>query len=63
VSGHWRRLHNEELHNPYTSPNSISVIRSGVNEMDRACRTHGRHEKFIQNSGLKTWREETTRKT
>jgi hypothetical protein len=25
--GDWRRLHNEELHNLYTSPNIIRVIK------------------------------------
>jgi hypothetical protein len=25
----WRRLHNEELHNLYTSPNIVRVIKSG----------------------------------
>jgi len=28
VEGGWRRLHNEELHNLYTSSNIISVIKS-----------------------------------
>jgi hypothetical protein len=28
VVGSWRRLHNEELHNLYTSPNIITVIMS-----------------------------------
>jgi hypothetical protein len=28
VAGGWRRLHNEELHNLYTSPNVIRVIKS-----------------------------------
>jgi hypothetical protein len=28
VAGGWRRLHNEELHNLYTSPNIIRVIKS-----------------------------------
>jgi hypothetical protein len=28
VAGKWRRLHNEELHNFYTSPNIVRVIKS-----------------------------------
>jgi hypothetical protein len=28
VAGGWRRLHNEELHNLYTSPDVIRVIKS-----------------------------------
>jgi hypothetical protein len=27
VAGDWRRLHNEELHNLYASPNIIKIIR------------------------------------
>jgi hypothetical protein len=27
VSGGWRRLHSEELHNLYTSPNIIRVMK------------------------------------
>jgi hypothetical protein len=26
--GGWRRIHNEDLHNFYTSPNAIRVIKS-----------------------------------
>jgi hypothetical protein len=29
VTGEWRKLHNEELHNLYSSPNIISRIKSG----------------------------------
>jgi hypothetical protein len=28
VAGSWRKLHNEELHNLYTSPNIIRVNKS-----------------------------------
>jgi hypothetical protein len=28
VAGNWIRLHNEELHNLYTTPNIIRVIKS-----------------------------------
>jgi hypothetical protein len=28
VTGNWRKLHNEELHNLYSSPNTIRMIKS-----------------------------------
>jgi hypothetical protein len=28
VTGGWRRLHNEDLHNLYSSPNIITMIKS-----------------------------------
>jgi hypothetical protein len=28
VTGDWRNLHNEELHNLYSSPNIIIIIKS-----------------------------------
>jgi hypothetical protein len=30
VTGGWRKLHNEELHNPYSSPSIIRMIKSRV---------------------------------
>jgi hypothetical protein len=29
VTGAWRKLHNEELHNLYSSPNVIRLIKLG----------------------------------
>jgi hypothetical protein len=29
VTGDWRKLHNEELHNVYSSPNIIRMIKAG----------------------------------
>jgi hypothetical protein len=41
VTGGWRKLHNGELDNFYSSPNIITVKED---EMGRACSTHGREE-------------------
>jgi hypothetical protein len=50
VVGGWGRLHNEEVHNSYTSSNIIRVIKS------RRMRwvDYGRDEKYIQNFGENT---------
>jgi hypothetical protein len=61
VTGEWRKLHNEELHNLYLSPDIIRQVKA--NEVGRACGTHGRGEKSVQGSGGKARRKETTRKT
>jgi hypothetical protein len=42
VTGGWRKLHNEELHNLYSSPSIIRMIRE--DEMGRACSTNEAEE-------------------
>jgi len=53
VAGGWRRLPNEELHDFYASPNIISN-QIKEDEIDRACSTQGRSERWMQNFGWKT---------
>jgi hypothetical protein len=43
--GSWRKLHNDELRNMYSSPNTVSVIKE--NEVGGTCGTHGEGERFI----------------
>jgi hypothetical protein len=47
VAGVWRRLHSEELHNLYTSPNVVLGDQIKGDEMGRICNMHGRDEKCI----------------
>jgi hypothetical protein len=61
VTGEWRKLHNEELHNLYSSPDIIRQFKA--NELGGACGTHGRGEKSVQCFGEKARRKETTGKT
>jgi hypothetical protein len=48
VAGGWRRLHNEDLHNLYSSPDIIRCSDGG-DEMDGACSTQRRYEKCTRN--------------
>jgi hypothetical protein len=45
VMGEWRKMHNEELHNVYSSPDIIRQVKA--NEVGGACGTHGRGEKSV----------------
>jgi hypothetical protein len=61
VTAEWRNLHNEELHNLYSSPDIIRQVKA--NEVAGACGMHGRGEKNVQGSGGKARRKESTWKT
>jgi hypothetical protein len=45
MAGGCRRLHNEELHNLYASPNIVRVIQITEDELGGTCSTHGRDGK------------------
>jgi hypothetical protein len=40
VTGGYRKLHNEELHNLYSLPSIITTKQVKKDEMGRACSTH-----------------------
>jgi hypothetical protein len=61
VTGELRKLHNEELHSLYSSPDTIKQVKAI--EVGGACSTHGRGEKNVQDFGGKARRKETTWKT
>jgi hypothetical protein len=54
VAGGWRRLHKEELHNLYMSPNIIRMVKSWRLKWvgNLAC-MHGKYKECIQNFGWK----------
>jgi hypothetical protein len=60
--GSWRKLHNDELHNLYSSPNIVRVITSRRMKWAGHVACMGRGEVFI---GLWLWarKQETTGKT
>jgi hypothetical protein len=47
VTGDWRKLHDEELHNWYSSPNSIRMIKSRRVRWGRAYSTSEGEEECI----------------
>jgi hypothetical protein len=63
VTGEWRKVHNEELHNLYSSPDIIRQVKSRRMRWAGTCGTHGRGEKNVQGFGGKARGKETTWKT
>jgi hypothetical protein len=63
VTREWRKLHNEELQNLYSSPYIIRQVKVKANEVGGACGTHGKGEKSVQGFGGRARRKETARKT
>jgi hypothetical protein len=61
VTGEWRKLHNEELHILYSSPNIIKHIKS--RRMRWAGHVAHMGEECVQGFGEKARRKETTWKT
>jgi hypothetical protein len=63
MTGDWRKLRNEELHNLYSSPDIIRMIKSRRIEMGGACSTNGGDKECMKDIGGKARKKETTRKT
>jgi hypothetical protein len=61
VTGEWRKLHNEELNDLYSSYCAGDKIEK--NEMVGACGTYGGRERCAQGVGWETGGKKTTRKT
>jgi hypothetical protein len=61
VTGEWRKLHSEELHIFYSSPNVIRQIKA--RRMRWARHLERMEENSVQGFGGKARRQETTRKT
>jgi hypothetical protein len=60
LTGGWIKLHNEELHNLYSSPVIVLKLRRMTWAAHVACMTY---EKRFQNFSRKTWREEISCET
>jgi hypothetical protein len=56
VEGEWKKLHNEGLHDLYSSPRIIRIIKS-------RCSMNGGEEERVYVVGGKARRKEATRKT
>jgi hypothetical protein len=60
--GSWRKLHNDEIHSLYSSPNIVRVIKSR-RMGGGTCGTHEGGERCLQGFGWGARRQETTGKT
>jgi hypothetical protein len=61
VTGDWRKLHNEELHNLHSCLDIIRQVKAY--EVGGVCGTYWGGEKSVQGFGGKSRRKETTGKT
>jgi hypothetical protein len=59
--GSWRKLHNDELHSLYSSPNIVRVIKSRMKWAEHVARMGG-GKRCLQAFGWEARREETTGK-
>jgi len=63
VTAEWKRPHNEELCNLYTTPNIIRKVKMKKNVMDWSYSTYGREWRCMQCSSGEPWGKATTWKT
>jgi hypothetical protein len=60
--GSWRKLHNDELHNLYSSTNIVRVIKSRRMRWSGHVARMGGEERCLQGFGWEARRQETTGK-
>jgi len=53
VTREWRKLHNEELNDLYSSTNIVEVIKIEKNGIGEACSAYGKKERGIHGFGGK----------
>jgi hypothetical protein len=63
IMGDWRKLHNEELHNFYSSPSTIRMIKTRTMSWAGNVARIGEGWNAYRIFGRKTRRKQTTRKT